>query len=134
VLVGMRRLARRIDQAGEVGAKQQSAMPRAVVGEAGADEVAVEQHAPGLAVEQSDGETTLESFESDLALCEIQLVELVGQQFHVARLARSRVNDGAAEQQRSGTELEVPATGPGRVQEDVDVSVGPLPACLRRPQ
>src|SRR5205823_13639395 len=98
-----------------------------------ADEVAVEQHASGLTVEQGDSKAALESFEDEFPLGEIKLVELVGQGFHVARQARTGVKDGAAEQQRLGTEVEEPAAGAGRVQEDFDVPAGPFPIRLRRP-
>ncbi|MBI1914229.1 MAG: hypothetical protein HYS12_05760 [Planctomycetes bacterium] len=97
VLVGLRRLARRLDQGSQVGAEQQSPAPLMVIGEAGADEVAVEQQSPGLAVEQGNREAAFEPFEGKLPLCEVEFVQLIGEQIQIARVTRRGVNNRTAE-------------------------------------
>ena len=66
--------------------------PGVVVGEAGADEVAVEQHAPGLAVQQGERETAVEAVHGQVAVFEVVAAQLLGDGLEVerARLARRR--------------------------------------------
>src|SRR5689334_14514425 len=61
-----RREARRLDQLGKVAAEAKAMTTGVIVGKPGADEVAVEDRPPGLAIEKCDGEAPIEAVHDQL--------------------------------------------------------------------
>src|SRR5262245_32512190 len=87
VVIGSRSVWADGDQLGEVGAEQQAAGGFVVVGVVIADEVAVDENRPCLAINQTEDEASFQSVDVQGVVFEIRLDELVRQALQVGRRA-----------------------------------------------
>ena len=81
--VRLRRNAGNVDEIGQVAAEEQAIAADVIVGETGADKVAIEQHAPRLRIEQGQRETAVEAVDGERAVFEVLAANLFSDAFQI---------------------------------------------------
>ena len=97
------------DQGGEVGPEAEAIAAGVIVGEARADEVAVDKRAPSLAVEKGEGEAALQIVHGHLVVFEILAAHFLSDSFEIERCRVVRGPGVAADQQRERVPDEEPS-------------------------